>query len=224
MNYKNTAFEGNWAPSTCATFELSEIKSYEEANSQFVAGEPDLLSCFCYDKFKTLTFGILTNDALLELGGGENPCTEWFTNYTIQQSLTYGIAAAISIMNFLLRLFLREFSRFEAEHTVSKQIASSITKMWIVQYVNTGIIILMVNHNYDRLFEINSDSFVPLLNGKFNDFVSDWYVEVGALIVVTTFVSTVFPALGFLFYCQAKCRRCRDRGCSSNVRSTKKIL
>jgi hypothetical protein len=75
MNYKNTAFEGNWAPSTCATFELSEIKSYEEANSQFVAGEPDLLSCFCYDKFKTLTFGILTNDALLELGGGENPCT-----------------------------------------------------------------------------------------------------------------------------------------------------
>lgn len=63
MNLKNTMFEGEWAPSTCQMYSTYEINNFSLAcEFEQTESNPDLMNCFCYEKFKVDTFAILTED------------------------------------------------------------------------------------------------------------------------------------------------------------------
>jgi hypothetical protein len=79
-------------------------------------------------EFKTSFLGITD----LTFENGENACKEWFTNYTLSNSLIYGLSAFISGLVGLLRIFLREISIYEGKHSITDRLASATTKMWSV--------------------------------------------------------------------------------------------
>jgi len=61
-------------------------------------------------------------------------------------------------------LVLSEFQRF---HTMTEEKASSIIKMFLIQFINTGLVILLVNA---KISEIQLPKFVPLFAGEYQDF------------------------------------------------------
>ena len=55
------------------------------------------------------------------------------------------MSISISALNACLRVFLRELSHFEGKHSETDRLKSALSKMWIVQFLNVGILILLLN-------------------------------------------------------------------------------
>ena len=47
------------------------------------------------------------------------------------------------MLNAILRLLLGAMSHFEAEHTETERLKSAVNKMWVVQYINIAVILLL---------------------------------------------------------------------------------
>lgn len=69
-------------------------------------------------------------------------------------------------------------AKCESAHTKTSEIFSSMTKMFVVQFINTGVVIFLVNLQLD----IGIDWF-PIFKGQYDEFTCDWYRLVGSTIV-----------------------------------------
>jgi hypothetical protein len=114
---------------------------------------------------------------------------------------------------------LSEFQRF---HTMTEEKASSIIKMFLIQFINTGLVILLVNA---KISEIQLPKFVPLFAGEYQDFTVQWYRVIGSTIGFTMLINIITPHTGALIgYFMAGVFRCMDRGCTCNAKNTKQRL
>jgi hypothetical protein len=137
--------------------------------------------------------------------------------------MIYGMALGIAIINVVLKFILRLLSKFEKMHTKTEEISSSTIKMFVVQLINTGIIITLVNADFAISKHI-PNSF-PILNGYYSDFNIEWYKNVGTTISLTMIFTVFTPHIGnFLFMALRGCRNCTDRGCSCDRKKTSKLL
>ena len=101
--------------------------------------------------------------------------------------------------------------------------------MWILQYINTAISLIIINNS------LRDDGIIPgfldttgldrvLFNGDYSDFTTEWYDVVGITIFTTAFINGVAPVVNIGWYLKALCTRCCDRGCTCNVKKTRKPL
>jgi len=74
-------------------------------------------------------------------------------------------------------------SEFEGHHTVTEKLASTTTKMWVVHYISTAIILMLINFNLTDVVTMPVN--FPILTGKYKDFTAEWYSNVGATICLT---------------------------------------
>ena len=79
----------------------------------------------------------------------------------------------MSVVNVLLKSFIKLVSEFESHHTITDKITSTTTKMWVVQYISSCIVIVLLNINLTSVVSL-PDKF-PILTGRFRDFPSEWY-------------------------------------------------
>ena len=91
-------------------------------------------------------------------------------------------------------------------------------KLWIVQFVNTAVIIVLINADYTGVREIHSS--MPILRGKYSDFSAEWYRIVGASIVISIFINAITSLRVLQEYLKAGFFRCKDRQWTSNPRVT----
>lgn len=93
------------------------------------------------------------NEKLRELMKNHgNPCVKWLKDTTIRKVIEYGAVVGISVMNTVLRAVLSGLSNFEAKHTETERLTSSVSKMWIVQYLNTAVVLLLIGTMYEKVF------------------------------------------------------------------------
>ena len=85
----------------------------------------------------------------IEFTGGEFACNDWFTVYTLGLAIVYAMAGLISMLNVVMRTVIQWLSKFEAHHTLTERISSASAKMWIVQFVNSALVLLIINARYD---------------------------------------------------------------------------
>jgi hypothetical protein len=83
-------------------------------------------------------------------------CSTWLEKFTLGNAFVYLVAAGIAFVNIVVKTLLRckpknhnlvflVLSKFESAHTKTAEIFSTMLKMFIVQFVNTGIVIFLVN-------------------------------------------------------------------------------
>lgn len=101
--------------------------------------------------------------------------------------------------------------------------------MWIVQFVNTAVILIIVNNNIQGSGIIGNILEAVglnklLFNGSFNDFTTEWYSVVGVALFTTAFINGITPLGSIAAWLFAGLKRCCDRGCSFNMKKTKKVL
>jgi hypothetical protein len=83
--------------------------------------------------------------------GTETPCKNWLQSYTFSLAIIYGMSIGISLINAVLTEVLKFLSMCERPHTRTEELLSASSKTWMVVFVNTGLVILLINANYIRL-------------------------------------------------------------------------
>lgn len=115
------------------------------------------------------------------------------------------------MLNSIIVGVLVSLSSFQRFLNKTEEKASSIVKMFLVQFINTGVVILLVNA---QISELSLPEQFPVFAGRFSDFTVEWYKNVGATISLTMFINIFTPHIGGIIgLIKAKIFQCLDRKC-----------
>ena len=86
--------------------------------------------------------------------------------------------------------------------------------------MNMGLIIILIKLDYNS--EIYIENLAFLFQGIYSDLTSDWYLEIGVIIILTLAFNIVIPIADMIFVSFVKfIRKCFDRRCYSVKTSQK---
>jgi len=86
---------------------------------------------------------------------------------------------------------------------LNKQLAQRVIKTFVAQFLNTGILILLINAKLDK---------ISFWQGKFRDISPLWYENVGSTLLATMFINIfTVPTIKIIFVLFNKIRRWCDR-------------
>ena len=105
------------------------------------------------------------------------------------------ITVGINIINVILKLIIVKLVEFLAQDSKSAQLNSIKVFVFIAQFFNTGLLLLLSAAN---LKETNIPLIKSFFKGPYADFNSDWFRNVGPLIVQTMFIAAFMPIIEFL--------------------------
>ncbi|KAJ0399851.1 hypothetical protein P43SY_000419 [Pythium insidiosum] len=177
---------------TCSTMPCFDqaLKDANEKCEQYP--ETNILFCFCKDALTASIAQYGFFDGPRQLWETYVPCQTFITDYVTRNVLMYVAAAIVVIVNLLLKSILRGFSVVERHSSESAKASALAVKMFAAQFLNTAIIVLVVNAALNlRGLPLLEDLF----KGKFNDFERDWYPSVGMGITTTMLINAVVPQL-----------------------------
>ena len=137
------------------------------------------MNCFCANQYSNLNFKVKR----IRFRDGESYCDSWLEKQSEQTAFVFLVSIAITIANFLFEKVLELIAKFERPHTKTAALISNIMKIFVVEYINTAVIILLMNMQLNvKIFDI------PVIAGKYSEFSTDWYRMVGSTIVLTMII------------------------------------
>jgi len=145
----------------------------------------------------------------------EKLCYDLFQDKVLAEGITFAIVFVVLVINYGVQFVFRILSKFEKHSTLNQELAQRVLKTFVGQFLNTGIILLVVNA---RLTDNTK-----VWQGKFSDITSLWYSNVGSTLLSTMFINVFsVPAIKFVEVIFNLFARCFDRGCGCNSRKTKR--
>lgn len=137
----------------------------------------------------------------------------------VAQLLAYAVTFVILFINYFARIFIIFLYKYLGYHTFSLQ-GNAIKKgVFLTQFFNTAILLLLVNANLsdtDLLFK-------EYFNGQYRDFSWNWYNDISASILQTMFLNAFIPIFEFGFWGGIRImKRFFDSGFTMKVNKTKK--
>lgn len=134
------------------------------------------------------------------------------------KALSQVVSISIVVINLILRTLMLYLIKWIGHHTESEQTAAIMSSIFIVQFFNTAILLILTNAN-------TADAglgFLPF-KGKYNDLNFEWYNDVGASFIITMGTAAVFPVIEFCIAFSMKFAfQFLDRGFSMDKSKTKK--
>jgi hypothetical protein len=125
----------------------------------------------------------------------------------------------IVTINTILRLVLISLIKWIGEDTHSQQLKSITNGVFVTQFFNTAILLLLVNANVGEVGLPLKDVF----KGPFYDYTPAWYTAVGYRLTQTMLINAFFPFIEFgIAYTRFSLARKMDRSWSSDTYKTKK--
>ena len=164
-------------------------------------------------------------------GTANDWCYDWFVSFASLTALQIFSSFFTVAINQILKKVIKNLVYLEKPRTESDYYAAVVTKLTIVQIINTGMVTLIVNANLDYLAghaSANATSVLGTVNslfftGEFHDFNQDWYLGVGVTLlfnmIVNLGLTPFYPLVG---YAMNRLKRCLDRGCSCDYSVSKK--
>lgn len=125
---------------------------------------------------------------------GEAYCLDWLEAYSLQQIASYTVPLAILIVNGISKKILRLMTTYEGFHSKPEEVSKSSVKMWVMAFVNTGLIVQIVYFDWFRGVSL------PFLLTEYSEFTSEWYKRVGSTIVVTMSLMVFTPHIANLMF------------------------
>lgn len=171
---------------------LTLLQAGDASTELLARNDTELRNCYC----SSMNFG----EAVSSLFTMDGLCHPYYSVKSPQYALTFVATAVIAIINISLQQAIYLLSIFEKHHSLVNMELSIAKRVFVVIFINTGLILLCVNARLDGAEWIGS--------GRFGDFVPDWYPSVGTNIVLTmtlnAFTPQIFP---FIMYSLHKSRQ-----------------
>jgi len=125
----------------------------------------------------------------------------------------------IVIINTILRMVLISLIKSIGEDTHSAQLKSITNGVFVTQFFNTAILLLLVNANFGD----SGLPFASVFNGVFPDYTPYWYVQIGYRLFQTMLISCFFPFIEFgIAFSKSYAFKMLDRSFSRDTYKTKK--
>ena len=133
--------------------------SYPEITVNSEYGSYNYLSCYCSSILSQNILNGFQNYLFYDKPTNTNIayCSTQRTASYIADAVTYASTAIIIIVNQILLISLRKFVIFERLSTQTAQLTSLTMKLFIAQYVNTGLLTLIINGS---LNEVGAKNYV----------------------------------------------------------------
>lgn len=187
-----------------------------------------LVECFCKNALATESFASMTHEAFVvnaETGERAFYCKTWATSFVTTQFFSFLSVLMVVFINVLLAKILNVLVGMEKHHTESSQVVSRVIKVFLAQFCNTALLMVMINANLNYFLD-NSSKFefssLPILNGKYSDFTPAWYNDVGVALMLTMIINTFSPHVYVVVnYLSLELRRCYDRSFSFDYSLTR---
>nr|BAK01125.1 predicted protein [Hordeum vulgare subsp. vulgare] len=202
--YKNE-FKKNFPTVDCGDYGDVTI---DEAAKDYALGQYQVgkLECYCSDDLVGRLYDIFPNNQTL--------CVTWFNNKLIETSVTFAIVFIVLVINYGVQFVFQALSKFEKHSTLNNQLATRVIKTFAAQFLNTGLLLLLINAKLDGF---------SLWQGQFRDLSPLWYVNVGSTLLSTMFINVfTVPTVKITAVIFNRIARCYDRGCKADPKMTKK--
>ena len=153
-------------------------------------------ACYCVQEIAKLgaggppTLGELT--ALRDRD--EDLCGSIFTTIIQSQAISMGTVFFIAILNVMLKIIMKSLSLMESHHTISAQSQSLSFKAFLALFVNTALILLIINMKFPALFPGQGE----ITKGDIDRFPVEWYPLVGVAVLANMLVNLVTPHIPIL--------------------------
>ena len=126
---------------------------------------------------------------------------------------------AIVVINTILRMILINLIKWIGEDTHSQQLKSITNGVFVTQFFNTAILLLLVNANFGEV----GLPLAKVFAGPFYDYTPKWYTAVGYRLTQTMLINAFFPYIEFcIAYSKFWVFRRMDRSWGSDTYKTKK--
>ena len=127
----------------------------------------------------------------------------------------------IIVINFISKRILMRMTRFEKRQSKPQEVYASAFNMFVLSFLNSGIIILLINFRVDDM----KDKGMPFLKGEYKKFSSEWYRLVGSTISLTVLFMILIPNIANMLMQLLNCmKRCCDRRCTMDMTRTRKLM
>ena len=176
--------------------------------------------CFCENMLFDGNFASIRDYTLSD---GSKPCSLWIDKFVQFYSLTVATIIVIPLTNSIIALFLREVTLAERNKFVSEDFIGNVWKTFLMQFFNTGLLLMFVNMRVDGFKSLLPD--FPVFTGDYADFTPKWFSKVGAIILSSMLLSVFTPHISIAIHAFFKMiRKCFDSGCDGGKTRTKKVL
>lgn len=190
----------------------------EYNNPLYETKEKILSYCFCYSKLSTETINV---SSYTFPGTTIKPCKNFMDSYLKYTAISIAIVVAVPIINAVVVIILKLLTSFEKNKTLSSDMSANMWKMFIVQFLNSCLLLIIVNMKIDNI-QNNIPNF-PFFAGNFEDLDPAWYSNVGATLLFSMILNIITPHLVSLFFMYVTlCFRCCDSGCQKGKVTKKK--
>lgn len=96
-------------------------------------------------------------------------CNDWFFNYAAQNAAVVLTSLVIVVINIIASSILTLSVALEKSHTINDETMGQFKKLTVLQFVNIGVVILIINFNMVEKNEDGSDGLflgmLPIFNG-----------------------------------------------------------
>lgn len=180
-----------------------------------------VLDCFCKAEFKRINIKVGTQSYTDSSDQKQAVvCREWLVDYVTVKGINISISMGIVIINVLLKFIIIKLVEVVRQDTKSKQMNSIKIAVFLSQFFNTGLLLLL---SVSNLSEHNVPFLSSFFQGPYTDLNSNWFKEISPLIVTTMVISMFMPIIEFLInYSMKTALRCLDRKFKSDYYITQK--
>ena len=91
------------------------------------------------------------------------------------------------------RILMTQIIEFNRYGTLSGLINATMQWIFVVQFFNTAILLLLVNANLQEV----SSFLAYFFGGRFNDFSQAWYHDIGTIFIETMLINAFSPLIEF---------------------------
>ena len=176
---------------------------YDKENSVCKTFPAEVIgACYCYSSLGDLISksGVVNAlDAINSLSDGE--CGAFFKQYSVASGLTYVSVATTTVVNVMLRKFLKTLATHEARTSSDAEQGSIMTKIFLSNFATMAIIVIVAYgsaKNLPLFFKV-----LHIFNGPYEDFTVEWYGNIGFYLMTTFIIQSFSPLvaniLSYLF-------------------------
>ena len=153
-----------------------------------------LAACYCMQELKKLPLPPTLGDFSALYEREKDLCGPLFTNVVLGQTITVGVAVFIAVLNVVLKTVMTNLSMYEHHHNLSAQSESLSLKTFISLFINTAILLLVINWKFPQIFAGQD----VLTKGAIDKFAIPWYPLVGAAVLTNMLVNLITPHIPIL--------------------------
>jgi hypothetical protein len=199
--------------------ETAAIQDFNYIAQNKKATSSGCLQCYCNQQIEEL--GDVAKETTYADANNQAICGIYTSRYASAFYLASALSYIIIGFNYVLTQLCIAAIDWVGYKTETVRLSESTTVTWIVQYFNTGIILLLVNANM-------SDQPISffLTGGAFSDFNEAWFKTVGNILVGSMMFNVYYPLIEAVGYWLMRIGfRLLDRGfsCDSRVTSSTSI-